>query len=286
MAWLYVQASAASNSDSNLSSEIPITPSVTCRGKPMLQRVWSREWRKDTWIRLLSGTTLQPSTASRGVESWISSLRDIRVNPSASLEKSSGRRTPDTFGPRLSASSKSANQNSCSSKTSMSGLSENLIETFETCALRCRTPTRSQPPKWVQDILDGGSLYLPTATATTFGTQHGNDPTRKTVFPLENYLKKASDWKDSRISGKRKSPRLLPTLSACSYGTNQGGAAGRVGKVRPNLSKYLTIPAGGKVNPNWKDWYMGFPIGWTAIGRLATQSFQSWLRKHSLHSPQ
>jgi hypothetical protein len=39
--------------------------------------------------------------------------------------------------------------------------------------------------------------------------------------------------------------------------------------------------SGGQVNPKWKDWFMGFPIGWTAIAPLATLSFQQWQRLHS-----
>lgn len=46
---------------------------------------------------------------------------------------------------------------------------------------------------------------------------------------------------------------LLPTLTGNSYGTNQGGAAGRVGKVRPSLqtmAKLLpTLTVGGEGNP-------------------------------------
>lgn len=121
---------------------------------------------------------------------------------------------------------------------------------------------------------------------------------------------------------------LLPTPSASSYGTNQGGAAGRVGKIRPSLetmarkalwptpaaSDYkgsvigetldkrrsmsrgvrlpeqvarlmptprvcsglrssgmnrteLTTQQGvpGSLNPEWVEWLMGFPVGWTAL---------------------
>jgi hypothetical protein len=83
---------------------------------------------------------------------------------------------------------------------------------------------------------------------------------------------------------------LLPTPSASSYGTNQGGAAGRVGKVRASLGTMarkgllptptikgnynragasakagdgLATVIGGPLNPEFLEWLMGFPIGWT-----------------------
>jgi hypothetical protein len=93
---------------------------------------------------------------------------------------------------------------------------------------------------------------------------------------------------------------LLPTLTAQSYGTNQGGAMGRVGKVRPSLEtmarqgllptltardhksdscsqlvrekrdalktgKTLPWTLGGLMNPRWCEAYMGYPPGWTEL---------------------
>jgi len=84
---------------------------------------------------------------------------------------------------------------------------------------------------------------------------------------------------------------LLPTPSANSYGSNRGGAAGRIGKVRHSLEslarhqwatpcrsdekgpkgaptkggRNLPREAGGHLNPTWVEWLMGFSAGWTAV---------------------
>ncbi len=90
---------------------------------------------------------------------------------------------------------------------------------------------------------------------------------------------------------------LLPTPSASSYGTNQGGAAGRVGKVRASLQTMarkgllptptikgnynragasarsgdgLATVIGGPLNPRFLEWLMGFPDEWTASDSAAT----------------
>ena len=83
---------------------------------------------------------------------------------------------------------------------------------------------------------------------------------------------------------------LLPTLTASSYGTNKGGAAGRSGPVRPSLQtmaltgmlstltardakgpapkhtkggRDLATDIGGHLNPEWCEEFMGFPAGHT-----------------------
>lgn len=55
--------------------------------------------------------------------------------------------------------------------------------------------------------------------------------------------------------------RLLPTLTVTAYGSNQGGEAGRTGAVRPSLNTL----AGGTLHPQWCEWFMGFPDGWTEL---------------------
>jgi len=108
---------------------------------------------------------------------------------------------------------------------------------------------------------------------------------------------------------------LLPSPSACSYGSNKGGSAGRVGKERLSLetmarrSNWPTpncmdaigtrrpesparakkkggcsnlkdvvpeVLSGGQLNPTWVEWLMGWPIGWTDLGPLAMDKFRLW----------
>ena len=107
----------------------------------------------------------------------------------------------------------------------------------------------------------------------------------------------------------RPSRALLLTLSAQSYGTNQGGGMGRVGPVRESLEtmarngrlptltssdgrkgwrsrRYgdgtptLGARLGGTLNPEWAEWYMGWPIGWTGLQPLEMGRFVKWLAKH------
>lgn len=39
--------------------------------------------------------------------------------------------------------------------------------------------------------------------------------------------------------------------------------------------------AGGQLNPNWVEWLMGWPIGWTDLKPLAMDRFREWQQQHS-----
>lgn len=100
---------------------------------------------------------------------------------------------------------------------------------------------------------------------------------------------------------------LLPTLTAQNYGSNQGGSAGRVGPVRLSLQSMasrgilptltvcgnynrkgaspqsgdgLATVLGGPLNPNWTEWFMGFPVGWTALDASGMPRFRQWRDSH------
>jgi len=96
-------------------------------------------------------------------------------------------------------------------------------------------------------------------------------------FSVKVPTPRANKWglEDSHgsVSGWEGVLEMLPTPTAKLYGNNRGGSAGRVGKVRPSLES-LT----GGVYPALREWMMGWPIGWTALGPLATDRFREWLR--------
>jgi len=42
----------------------------------------------------------------------------------------------------------------------------------------------------------------------------------------------------------------------------------------------LSFVIGGPLNPNWVEWLMGWPIGWTDSGPLEMAKFRRWLDEH------
>lgn len=133
----------------------------------------------------------------------------------------------------------------------------------------------------------------------------------------ETYLARMQGKTDPKSKGKTRPtslgmqvncPEFFPTPSASSYGTNQGGGAGRVGKVRPSLetmakrnlwptpttgdwksgshgnqgnARPLSEKVGGSLNPTWVEWLMGFPIGWSELNASVTQWYRPKREKRS-----
>jgi len=78
-----------------------------------------------------------------------------------------------------------------------------------------------------------GLLATPTATANQLAPSMQKHPSSRAMWPTPT----ARDWKDNG-----KSPAELA-----------------------RNSKTLATHAGGKLNPQWVEWLMGFPIGWTDL---------------------
>lgn len=69
--------------------------------------------------------------------------------------------------------------------------------------------------------------------------------------------------------------QLLPTPT-CQDAKNNGSQS-----QQKRNSKPLNAVAGGALNPDWVEWLMGWPIGWTALKPLETDKFQLWRQQHS-----
>ena len=73
--------------------------------------------------------------------------------------------------------------------------------------------------------------------------------------------------------------KSLPTPTAARYGSNRGGANGRTGKIRPSLE---ALTGGPWIS--FREWMMGWPLGWSGSAPLATDRFQQWFDWHGRHS--
>ena len=51
----------------------------------------------------------------------------------------------------------------------------------------------------------------------------------------------------------------------------------------PERSRNLNDQIGGQLNPNWVEWLMGWPLGWTDLKPLGTGRFRQWLNSHGKH---
>lgn len=237
-----------------------------------------------------SGMTSKPSTATSGeAESTSSvvgspaktSLRPVAVQGSLALGQASG-----------VVSSESSKRHSPSGRLSRTA------HTFELAAL---SPSSKTLPAWgiqrhgvcsaltpwvPRTVVDEcGLLPTPTTIGNELAPSMAKWPVHARLRAMFSQLPtaRASDaerggrgdllqaWR-----GNSNKHFTLPTPTAQLYGSNQGGAAGRSGVVRPSLERLTGGPW-----ISFREWMMGWPIGWTACEPLATARFLEWLRWHS-----
>ena len=277
MSWLYVPGLEASNSESNLPNPA-LVQSVTWRGKPIRSLSHSPVFARIFSTMRQSGLTSKPSTASPGVALWIASLVATPASLSAWPVDAKGKPIPDTCGPISGASSLKSNPDPAFLKMWKDTFNLDLNrygETFATWVTRLKQEysarTRWGPPSYGSDFSS-----WPTAT-------HSDSGAKITVNSLQPGLigaasnwatPTARDWKDGFNPIKHYRPQEV--------GSTQLRATDYLGLQAPRHTmpgkKFYASPRA--LNPRFVEWLMGFPIGWTDLQPLETQSFQQWQQRH------
>ena len=144
-----------------------------------------------------------------------------------------------------------------------------------------------------------GKLYQTSSGTLRLRTPSGNS----SRVQLEAHIH-ATQWQTPTVSDSWKGPgghwnsRGEPKLSGQVAITESAGGTGirrcptptatdwkgsaKAGQRRGQLTDPAmgVIPAGGRLNPLWVAWLMGWPIGWTDLEPLEMDRFRQWLRSH------
>ena len=209
------------------------------------------------------GTTCAHSTAGNGEDLSTSCQADFHVKTSAPQEKApeSTASNPD-FGERWSASFARFDPATSSWRT----VQCSLLGDSEECSVI-----------WPRSGMTvGGLAYpLPTVGLRTIGTESGflapdgissfhtpnttgldgGSNSRKALEKKRNIqTPSATDWKGSSKDGQRRGQLTDPAMGV--------------------------IPAGGRLNPEWVEWLMGWPIGSTALSPLAMDKCLEFVQQH------
>ena len=242
--WLHVPSlsspSAPESDDSNQPSMPPpeaLASSVTWRGKRSPPRTWSLRCKRVSWLRLLSGLTFEPSTASDGVDSWISSALASRASLTPSPGVSSVSRI--TAGCSTTSTESSATFDRLRSFLRTSPHSRLLASPRSSRgslhAGSMRSGTCFQRPRRERPISESdSSSLLPTPTASSYGSRNNGNP----GDGREEYATKAA-------------PSLETMARAGDFGDP------------------------GDLNPRFVEWMMDVPIGLTDFAHLETLSSAS-----------
>ena len=262
MSWHYLQEGEEASWEG---SSLDGAPSALLSLLPTQDESCSQDKEMESCHASPSGMTSEPLTASPGADTSMSSVPGSLAHPSVSLASERLETQTRICGLTPSASFARYDPSTC------------CWRTYQTSLLNLTGTCTPYSEGW------------PRAGMTVDGTVCLRQP----LAPIT----------------KETGSGLLPTITAQSYGTNQGGAAGRVGKVRMSLQSMarmnkwptptvqdasnnggpsqfrrnslpLNAQVGGKLNPQWVEWLMGWPIGWTALEPLAMDKYQQWYDSH------
>lgn len=204
---------------------------------------------------------------------WTSSAVDILVNHSAKQESEKEQTIQDICGlgceQPLASYDPDTQSWRMSEDISLWG-DYKLLESLPKSGMT-RNGILYQQPEWVRPIDATESSLWPTPTAVT-RPMEGN----VRIYRAKIQAGKMTEEEAEAILGKSvweaqgKMPALWPTPT---YGKLSGGTGGMqqieakylAGEITSEERRAMRAGNGGKLNPMWVEWLMGFPIGWTDL---------------------
>ncbi len=205
------------------------------------------------------GVTYAPLTATRGADLLTWFREDFLVRTSASRGRAGASRANDPgFGANFSglfARFDPASHMWKTAQRSLLGDSQECLLILPRSGVMRSGALLARMIK-VPGMSVSGSGLLPTLTV------HGNN-NRKGLT-------------DKSGDGLATALRMLPTMTVQDSKNN--GNPSSLGRNTQPLNPVI----GGPLNPEWCEWFMGWPIGWTGLQPLATDRFQWWLRAHGI----
>ena len=228
----------------------------------------------------LSGTTCAPSTGSPGLDVWMSSLAAFHAKTSALLAKGQESLARDRgSGVSLLGSLARFDPATSSWKTPQLSLLEGLEPFSETwprwglmrdgvCWEQMKPPSRliAERSRSATRGIESGSWVADRApTPTVCGNYNRKGASPTSGDGLATWVRQrlpTPRCHDAKVMG----PSELDRNSVC-------------------LAAMVKWPKdsqqpGGPLNPEWVEWLMGWPIGWTDLGALETGRFQQWQHSH------
>ncbi|YCA14055.1 hypothetical protein M1D97_10490 [Kushneria sp. AK178] len=266
MSWLFSQALEAAFSAGTCSDG---EPCAQLNVMPTAHPFWHRDKTMEPYRFSRSGLTSRLLTDAHGEELLTWFQADFLARTSAPQDPATDSRGSDRdSGHTWRGSFARYDHDACSWKTAQCSLLEDSDEYSETW------------PRW-GSMRAGVAYPLPTQALPISETDSGLWPT-PTV--CGNYNKPGKGKSGTGLAtAVTKWP--TPTASACK-GSSPGALKRKDGRRRDNdrLDHAVMSREGGQLNPEWVEWLMGWPIGWTALKPLEMDRFREWQQQHSTAS--
>ena len=284
----FAQAMVASKEDLTLQG-LNIEQSLMSKSKPTRLQTWQTRWKHSSFYPHLFGRILKPCQWSLFETKLTSSLAAIHVSPLVQQDSEKEQTTLDTCGLTLGDTSNQLDLFSASLKTSkdISALdSEKSLATWKALVTKQRGEY-SQRVKL--------ALLTKEKESTSWATPNTMDhlPQR----PEEALVRQATTQRKGRTKPANlreqvnptavaiyQEPTSWPTPSTRDYKggisperTHQKlleGKRAHMGALDNRVAYQAwteTGNKGGHLNPEWVEWLMGVPAGWTELGLWETE---------------
>lgn len=265
MSWLYSQAlveeySAASCSDGEPSAQLNVMPTQ------------HKFWRNDKTMEFSNlsrfGLTLRLLTEQDGEALLMSFLAGFHARTLAAQEKAQELTENEAdCGATWRGSLAKYNPDTHSLKTAQCS----LIEDLTGCCVTL--------PRW--GSMRNGELYKRRMLVRHMkGSESGLWPT-PTV--CGNYNRPGVSKTSGMGLASAVMLYLTPRATDVGRGEKSETFVKRMGDRGSHCFQSLPSQIGGPLNPNWVEWLMGWPIGWTDLKPLETGKFLEWQQQHSLN---
>jgi len=244
---------------------LKLEQSLMWRSKPSPVQTWLRRWKREPWLRHLFGRTLKPSQQSCFEIELTSLLEAIPVNHSQQQESAQVKTTPDTSG-----------RGSDSMWTQLDLLTASLKTSRDTSVLDSEKSSKT----WKALVTQRRGEYLARLKSVHPTNESESTLWRTPAVDQGGTPKALLKGKTTRPSGHKIQIRLQdqvkmwPTPTA--HLAKEGGYPAEYTRNTPSLTavamKSESKPhSSGYLNPDWVEWLMGVPTGWTDLGSWETE---------------
>jgi hypothetical protein len=281
MSWLYFPAQAVDYSPVDCSDGALSVTSKTIHSASMCSK---QESVTDISTTPLSGTTLSHSTGVPGLDVWISSLRDSRASRSVSPEPALQKTTRVTDGRQLSESFARYDPDTHSWKTSQDSFLGLISDEYSGNWPKQATISNMIAYRRKKSALPTGGnvsgllptplarpgmrLQWPTPTVQDAKNNGSVSQMNRNSLPLNAIVKLfPTPVASGKLNGETRDYLRLKSLEQLHH-------------ITVEERRSMAAGNGGKLNPDWVEWLMGWPIGWSALEPLATDRYQEWLQRH------
>jgi hypothetical protein len=233
------------------------------RSKPSPLPTWLRRLKPDSWFQRLSSRILKPFQRTSFEAALTLSLEATRASRFQQQVSDSAPKTPDTSGPTSLTTSKQFDLFGACLKTSKDTLA---LDSEKSLAI-WKAQVATQRGEYSQRLK---SAHLTRENEfTLWQTPVANDSVERAKG---NYNSRG----EAKLSAQVKN---WPTPSARDWKDSPGMAQTTVNPDGSHRNRndqlaravYSVTPPAGSLNPDWVEWLMGVPIGWTDLGSWETE---------------